>query len=198
MKNTHTVDTHDIYALLDYFVEWYTNKVIAETGKPPKSTGVRGVALEKAGKVFFGVATLETAKLSDKTKKDFRKTVDGSPSYFESKSGSGNYGHIETDGTETNYLDGNKYVMYQATETSPIYIVPKDDFDREVKLHFTRKPKYQTEMQRLNNTRKDTICMKTINDGTSHRERDRINAMCSTYGQEIYDFVACHNIKMPK
>ncbi len=156
--------------------------------------GAKGKAFEMLLKEYFKV----NVKVAAKGRTDLVKWIDGKRSTIEIKTAAGELADLDENGNIVTFIGKNDYIIYRATETSHAYIMNAMDFWTMVTENGLTRQKFTKAM----NDRKkaglnwyyDRITLKTIDDKTSHRQRDKINALLEQNATRLDEFVASHEI----
>ena len=158
-------------------------------------SGANGKMFELMLKEFFGMKNVTVSKQG---KIDLIKYVDGYRKLFELKTASGELATLDKDGNIKDCITKNDFVIYQATATSKVYIMDAKAFWFMVNNNNLVRDKASTYQSKQKKDGlewyKDKLTLKTIDDKTSYKQRDKINALLEKNAVTLDEFVATHKI----
>lgn len=158
-------------------------------------SGANGKKFELMLKEFFNMKNVTVSKQG---RIDLIKYVDGQRKRFELKTASGELATLDKDGNVKDCITKNDFIIYQATATSNVYVMDAKAFWDMVNNNDLVRDKastYQSKQKKDGKAWfKDKLTLKTIDDKTSHKQRDKINALLDNNAVTLDEFVASHKI----
>lgn len=131
---------------------------------------------------------------------DLIKWVDDERVKIEIKTGGTELGKLDENGNIYDTIEKNDYIIYRATISSPIYVMKAKEFWKMVNENNLVRRKFTKAMNDIKREGGewyyDRITLKTIDDKTSHKQRDFINALLDENAITLDDFIETHKVRV--